>query len=698
MRPHRSLRALLLDVPPAHARVIVRALEDAGWRVRTQHADGAGELAAALQRRGWGAVLYGGDGPDPVPARKALELVRLADPHLPFLAVSPFVRKGDLNALIRGLDGAAAVVPDPSELPRALMRALDATRLKRRVGGAHRLLLAQQAVTDEVAAGLEPRELVTRVLATLGETLGWSFGAVWRPSDDGSELRCIGTWHPASAPPEVVALNDTSRLTVFAAGRGLPGRVWAFRRPAWVTDVGADGNEPRGPVARRAGLMTAAAFPIVVADRCAGVIEFFSAGVNEPNPEVSALFATVGGQLAQYLEHHGEGGDDARRWLDAAQAPLLALDTAGRVLLANRAARALVGELDDLGSADRSAPTVVLLAEEEIVGADWVETAVPAAERASVRAALAAGGEAEHAVSGDRQVRWQLSPLEEGARTIGVLATGSVRAAPAAGSLEQRLRQALDDGVLRLDYQPIFSLRSGNLVALEALLRWTDPELGPISPAEFIPLAEQCGLIDAVGDWVLEAVCAQQGEWAARGLWPHVSFNVSPTQLRRSDFAARVRETVERYGVDPKRMTVELTESSTFEDPTLAEAPLRELAAFGLRIALDDFGTGYSSLARLRELPVTTLKIDRAFLRDVPERPEAAAMVTAILQLARALGRTAVAEGVETEAQRDFLAHAGCPLAQGFLLGAPAPAEAVESLIAAPLPCPALQDQRTAAG
>jgi EAL domain-containing protein (putative c-di-GMP-specific phosphodiesterase class I) len=260
-----------------------------------------------------------------------------------------------------------------------------------------------------------------------------------------------------------------------------------------------------------------------------------------------------------------------------------------------------------------------------------------------------------------------------------------VRAAPGSGTLDARLRRALSGDELRLHYQPIFGLHSGSLVALEALLRWEDPEHGMVAPAEFIPVAEQTGMIDALGDWVLAAVCEQQAEWAARGLRPHISFNVSPRQLRRGDFLARVRNRLGASGVDPARLMVELTESSTLEDPAHAEALVRELHALGLRIALDDFGTGYSSLSRLRELPVSTLKIDRAFMREVPERPEAAAVVTAILQLARALGRTAVAEGVETEAQRAFLAREGCQLAQGFLLGAPAPPEALEGLMAAPL-------------
>jgi EAL domain-containing protein (putative c-di-GMP-specific phosphodiesterase class I) len=412
--------------------------------------------------------------------------------------------------------------------------------------------------------------------------------------------------------------------------------------------------------------MTATAFPIAIADHCSGVIEFFSHGISEPNPEVSAMFATVGSQLAQYLERHsGAAVDGTRRWLDAAEAPLLALDAEGRVLLANQNACALAGR-----------------SEEELLGTDWVDAAVPAAERDAVRAALLGGARAEHVVGGDRLVSWQLTTLSEGDGVLGTWATGTVREAPAAGSLEARLRRALAAGELRLHYQPIFAVGSGALVALEALLRWDDPVHGPVSPAEFIPLAEESGLIDAIGDWVLGAVCAQQVAWAGRGLTPHISFNVSPSQLRRGDFIARVRERIGAPGVDPGRLTVELTESSTIEDPALAETLVRELHALGLRIALDDFGTGYSSLSRLGELPVSILKIDRAFLRGVPERPEAAAVVTAILRLAEALGRTAVAEGVETEAQRAFLAGEGCPLAQGFLLGAPAPPETVEALMA----------------
>jgi EAL domain-containing protein (putative c-di-GMP-specific phosphodiesterase class I) len=249
-------------------------------------------------------------------------------------------------------------------------------------------------------------------------------------------------------------------------------------------------------------------------------------------------------------------------------------------------------------------------------------------------------------------------------------------------SMAARLRRALVAEEFELHYQPIFE-RGGALFGVEALLRWHDPERGElVPPGEFIPVAEETGLIEPIGDWVIGAVCAQQVEWAARGLHPQLSFNVSPRQLRRLDFVARVSQHLDDSGADPASLAAELTESALLQDHAAAEPIMRELHRLGLRLALDDFGAGYSSLSRLRELPMEAIKIDRAFLREVPGNPAAAAIVTAILQLARALGRTAVAEGVETEPQRRFLAEQGCPLLQGFLLARPMPARAVEALLA----------------
>ena len=309
VRPHRSLRALMVDVGPTHAAQLAAGLTEHGWRVSHEHVEGAAGLSQALQRRGWDAVLYAGDGAGAVPARKALALVRLADPHLTFIAVSRDARRGALSSVIRGLDGAAAHVSTPAELSKALERELDQARMRRRVGSAHQFLLAQQTISGHLAAGLDPDPLFARVLATLGETLGWTMGVVWRPDGDNSMLRCAGVWHEAGARAEVRAFADATRTQEFAPGQGMPGRVFAFRRPSWVPDISREGRTERSTQVLRAGLTTAVAFPLATGDGCVGVIEFFTRGVQSRSDEISAMFATVGGQVAQYLRAApGRGG------------------------------------------------------------------------------------------------------------------------------------------------------------------------------------------------------------------------------------------------------------------------------------------------------------------------------------------------------------------------------------------------------
>jgi PAS domain S-box-containing protein len=378
----------MVDVPESYAALLATNMAEAGWQMDREHADDADELSAALARRGWNAVLYGGDEPGAVPARKALALTRLADPHLPFVAVSPNVRRGDLSSIVRGLDDAVMVISDPRELAPRLTKELDAARLRRRVGSAHHLLLAQQAIADHLAAGLDPETLCERVLATLGETLGWNVGAIWRPTDEQSVLRATAVWHAAGSRPEVGEFAELTREERFAPGQGVPGRVWAFRRPSWIADVSRDTRTARSTSAMRAGLMTAIAFPLAIGDDCEGVIEFLTTGVNEPNGEISAMFATVGAQLAQYLDRsrreqaerrslHAQL-DRTRGFLDAAGALIVVLDRDGRVLLANARACATVG-------AD----------EAEMLGCDWFSVAVPKAGRSAARAAfeqVATGG------------------------------------------------------------------------------------------------------------------------------------------------------------------------------------------------------------------------------------------------------------------------------------------------------------------
>jgi diguanylate cyclase (GGDEF)-like protein/PAS domain S-box-containing protein len=249
-------------------------------------------------------------------------------------------------------------------------------------------------------------------------------------------------------------------------------------------------------------------------------------------------------------------------------------------------------------------------------------------------------------------------------------------------SLTTRLRSAVKRGELRLHWQPIVAPADGALHAVEALVRWQDPARGLVAPAEFIPIAEETGLIEEIGAWVVDAIAHQRAAWRGQGADPRVHLNVSPRELRYSYFADRMLDRIASHGQGLDGMTIEITETVAMRERERTEPMLRKLAEAGARIAIDDFGSGYSSLTRLRELPVTVLKLDRAFLADVPEKREAAAVVTAVIELAAALDMTAVAEGVETEAQRAFLVARGCPFAQGYLLGRPAPAAELAALVA----------------
>ncbi len=242
-------------------------------------------------------------------------------------------------------------------------------------------------------------------------------------------------------------------------------------------------------------------------------------------------------------------------------------------------------------------------------------------------------------------------------------------------SLTSKLRRALQRDDFVVHYQPIVEPAGGDLVALEALVRWQDAERGIVGPNEFIPLAEDAGLIESIGGWVLNAVCAQLREWHAEGIEAHVHVNVSPRQLRRPDFPTTVREALDAEGLYPSCLTLEITESAAMLDAERANPVVRALHAMGVRLAIDDFGSGHSSLSRLRDVPVEVLKIDQSFLRGIPDDPQAAAMTRAIIELGSALGMLTVAEGVTSEAQRRFLVEHGCPLAQGFHFAKPLVAE-----------------------
>jgi PAS domain S-box/diguanylate cyclase (GGDEF) domain len=252
-----------------------------------------------------------------------------------------------------------------------------------------------------------------------------------------------------------------------------------------------------------------------------------------------------------------------------------------------------------------------------------------------------------------------------------------------------RLRKAVDAQQWTLFYQPVVELSSGRMTGVEALIRWVEPGGTIIGPNEFIPLAEELGLIEAIGDWVVGEVVYQGNAWNELGMDLEIGFNLSPRQFWQPDLSSRIIEQIVGGGLDPARVMVEITETSAMMDPDRAQEILWALSNGGLRLAIDDFGTGYSSLSRLREMPVDVLKIDRSFVDKVDLDPQAASIVTAFVELGRGLGMTTLAEGIETRGEHDFLVARGCPLGQGFLFSKPVPPEEIIAMAFGGMPAAA---------
>ncbi|HYD38490.1 MAG TPA: EAL domain-containing protein [Allosphingosinicella sp.] len=236
--------------------------------------------------------------------------------------------------------------------------------------------------------------------------------------------------------------------------------------------------------------------------------------------------------------------------------------------------------------------------------------------------------------------------------------------------LEADLRQAVDRGELSVHYQPLADLGSGAILGFEALLRWTHGRLGEIGPSTFIPLAEESGLILALGDWVLREACAEAARWTPA---LKLSVNLSPVQFGQGDLAAEVEAILAETGLDPARLELEVTEGLLIKDPEKAIAILERLKALGVQIAMDDFGTGYSSLSYFRMFPFDKVKIDQSFIRDMIGNPQARAIIRSVIGLGQGLGMPVVAEGVETTEQLDALRLEGCDQVQGYLISRPGP-------------------------
>jgi diguanylate cyclase (GGDEF)-like protein/PAS domain S-box-containing protein len=248
--------------------------------------------------------------------------------------------------------------------------------------------------------------------------------------------------------------------------------------------------------------------------------------------------------------------------------------------------------------------------------------------------------------------------------------------------LTNDLRKALERDELLLHYQPRVALASGRITGVEALIRWRHPRLGLIAPMQFIPLAEETGLIEPIGEWVIKTACRQMQAWQASGLAPpRIAVNLSARQFRQANLPQRIVSILDETGLDARRLELEITESTVMHDPERARKMLAELHALGIAISIDDFGTGYSSLSYLKRFPIDYLKIDLSFVRELPHNPDDVAITQAIIAMANSLKLRVIAEGVETTEQRVFLHHEGCEEMQGYLFSRPRTAADLEALL-----------------
>jgi EAL domain-containing protein (putative c-di-GMP-specific phosphodiesterase class I) len=244
--------------------------------------------------------------------------------------------------------------------------------------------------------------------------------------------------------------------------------------------------------------------------------------------------------------------------------------------------------------------------------------------------------------------------------------------------LEMDLRQAMSAGALEVYYQPCLSLQDNKITGCEALLRWRHPERGMVSPAEFIPIAEETGLINQIGEWVLTTACAEATTWPED---IKLAVNVSPVQFKSGTLALKIVAALAASGLAASRLELEITEAVLIRDDDAALAILHQLRAIGVRIALDDFGTGYSSLSYLQRFPFDKIKIDRCFVNDIEESEGSSCIVQAVVNIAAARHMTTTAEGVETKQQQHLLRMLGCSEMQGYLFSTAKPAAEIKHLL-----------------
>ncbi len=578
-------------------------------------------------------------------------------------------------------------------------------------------------------------DILRFALAAVCDHTGWSFGHVFQTSADDPELLVSALiWHTDASGGDGEFAAE-ARARTFVKGAGLPGRVLETGKSVWIADVTKEPSFPRAKVAERARLRAAFAFPVAVGDEIVAVMEFFSRDAVEPNESLLATMSQIGTQVGRVVERRRL---EDKLVFDATHDPLTKMpnrlffmDRLARVISVRRLRResrfaVLFIDLDrfklvndSLGHAagdillrEISARLMAVL-DEDTVKASTVATlarlggdeftvlleemqhdgvATDLADRiqkelarpveiegqevytsASIGIATDDGGYDSAAdIMRDADLAMYRAKSEGRAR-VEIFDASLHEAAMRRLALETDLRNALRRGEFLLHYQPIVDLRTETIVGFEALARW-ERNGKIISPAEFIGLAEETGLIVFIGAWVMREALSALARWQEgrpENAKLTMSINVSPKQFHQPDFLESVVVAITASGVNPSTVRLEITESVTIQDADKTVEILKSLQTLGVRVSIDDFGTGYSSLSYLHKLPFDTLKIDRSFVMAMQQKEGGSAIIQTILALAQSLHMDVVAEGTETLNHVDQLRAMGCGYAQGYYFSRP---------------------------
>ncbi|HZE10783.1 MAG TPA: EAL domain-containing protein [Burkholderiales bacterium] len=594
----------------------------------------------------------------------------------------------------------------------------------------------EHAVTRVLAESETLAEAIPKIVQTICETLSWDCGARWSMDERKKAITCVETW---SVPGKAVNqfISEVRNLTFQPSNKGLVRQVWVSGTPHWIPDVSRDEGFQRAQLAAKAGLHGAFAFPILAGNVTLAVLEFFSHEIRNPDPSLLQMVRVIGSQIGQFMarkqaeenllyvathdtltglpnrymfnQRFAHALQNAQRYHKTMALLFLDLDRFkfvndtlghpyGDRLLQEVAGRLRLCLRESDTIARFGGDEFVALIEEFNAPGDVVSVAQKILH--ALRWPYMLGGETSHMTA---SIGISLFPndgsdlatllknadiatyraKEQGKNTYLFYSEEMNEHLSARIAKETRLQGALERNEFILHYEPKVEINTGRITGMEALIRWQHPELGLLPPVEFIGHAENSGLIVPIGAWVLRTACVQNQTLQGRSPAPPltVSVNLSARQFEDKHLLREIERALAESALKPNCLELELTESMVMRDIQNSKKILDGIKSMGIRLAIDDFGTGYSSLISIKRFPFDCIKIDRSFIKDIPQDPDDVAITQAIIAMAHSLRLKVIAEGVETQEQLDFLTEHGCHEFQGYFFRKPQPAEDFSKLL-----------------